>query len=89
MLAWQVHNLLALYDEVEVPRDRLLFKIPATWQVCLILNGIHKYIFVVHKWCRDSFTSEGYAFWWQFLQEGCCRVSRQQGNWKLKAYRYT
>jgi hypothetical protein len=30
----QVHQLLGLYDEVEVPRDRLLFKVPATWQVC-------------------------------------------------------
>lgn len=29
----QVHELLRMYDEVEVPRDRLLFKIPATWQV--------------------------------------------------------
>jgi hypothetical protein len=52
MMAWQVHNLLALYDEVEVPRDRLLFKIPATWQVCFILNGIYKYIFV--DWCTSG-----------------------------------
>jgi hypothetical protein len=59
------NNLLALYDEVEVPRDRLLFKIPATWHVCFILNGIYTYIFVVYEWCRDAISSEGYAFWWQ------------------------
>ncbi|KAH9314062.1 hypothetical protein KI387_022689, partial [Taxus chinensis] len=28
----KVHELLKLYKEVEVPRERLLFKIPATWQ---------------------------------------------------------
>uniref|UniRef100_A0A0D6R4T4 transaldolase n=1 Tax=Araucaria cunninghamii TaxID=56994 RepID=A0A0D6R4T4_ARACU len=28
----KVHELLKLYKEVEVPQERLLFKIPATWQ---------------------------------------------------------
>ncbi|KAF3783518.1 Transaldolase [Nymphaea thermarum] len=28
----KVHELLKLYAEVEVPQDRLLFKIPSTWQ---------------------------------------------------------
>lgn len=28
----KVHELLKLYEEVEVPQERLLFKIPATWQ---------------------------------------------------------
>lgn len=31
----QVHDLLNLYREVEVPPERLLFKIPATWQVSI------------------------------------------------------
>lgn len=29
----KVHDLLRLYNEIDVPHDRLLFKIPATWQV--------------------------------------------------------
>ncbi|XP_050376658.1 uncharacterized protein LOC126794057 [Argentina anserina] len=28
----KVHNLLKLYDRVDVPPERLLFKIPSTWQ---------------------------------------------------------
>ncbi|CAH2038145.1 unnamed protein product, partial [Thlaspi arvense] len=28
----KVHDLLRLYNEIDVPHDRLLFKIPATWQ---------------------------------------------------------
>ncbi|ERN02631.1 hypothetical protein AMTRI_Chr03g46880 [Amborella trichopoda] len=28
----KVHELLKLYNEVEVPQERLLFKIPSTWQ---------------------------------------------------------
>jgi transaldolase len=31
----KVHDLLRLYNEIDVPHDRLLFKIPATWQVRL------------------------------------------------------
>lgn len=29
----QVENLLRLYNSIDVPAERLLFKIPATWQV--------------------------------------------------------
>lgn len=32
----QVHDLLKAYTEIEVPPERLLFKIPATWQVSAI-----------------------------------------------------
>ncbi|KAH7291516.1 hypothetical protein KP509_29G020100 [Ceratopteris richardii] len=28
----KVHDLIRLYEEVEVPKERVLFKIPATWQ---------------------------------------------------------
>ena len=28
-----MHDLLKLYNEINVPPERLLFKIPATWQV--------------------------------------------------------
>lgn len=31
----QVHDLLKLYSEVNVPPERLLFKIPSTWQVSI------------------------------------------------------
>ena len=47
----QVHDLLKLYNEVNVPPERLLFKIPSTWQVSFqermllflgtFLDGIH------------------------------------------------
>jgi len=30
---FQVHELLKLYDQVEVSSELLLFKIPSTWQV--------------------------------------------------------
>ena len=29
----KVHDLLKLYNEINVPAERLLFKIPSTWQV--------------------------------------------------------
>lgn len=29
----QVRDLMKLYYEIEVPSERLLFKIPSTWQV--------------------------------------------------------
>lgn len=31
----QVHDLLKLYSEIDVPPERLLFKIPSTWQVSI------------------------------------------------------
>jgi hypothetical protein len=31
----QVHDLLKLYYEINVPPERLLFKIPSTWQVSI------------------------------------------------------
>ena len=31
----QVHDLLTLYNEIDVPPERLLFKIPSTWQVSI------------------------------------------------------
>ena len=30
---FQVHELLKLYNQIEVSSERLLFKIPSTWQV--------------------------------------------------------
>ena len=32
LLNMQAHDLLKLYDRVDVPPERLLFKIPSTWQ---------------------------------------------------------
>lgn len=31
----QVHELLKLYSNIDVPPERLLFKIPSTWQVSI------------------------------------------------------
>ena len=33
--ASQVHDLLKLYNEIGVSPERLLFKIPSTWQVSI------------------------------------------------------
>lgn len=35
----QVHDLLKLYNEIGVPPERLLFKIPSTWQVNDLVNN--------------------------------------------------
>ena len=38
----QVHDLLILYNDINVPPERLLFKIPSTWQVSIWA----KYVFI-------------------------------------------
>ncbi|VVA93302.1 unnamed protein product [Arabis nemorensis] len=34
----KVHNLLSLYNKIDVPNDRIIFKIPATWQGLRLQN---------------------------------------------------
>ena len=36
----QVHDLLKLYNEINVPPERLLFKIPSTWQVSILAKYV-------------------------------------------------
>lgn len=62
----EVHNLLALYDEVEVPRDRLLFKIPATWQGIeatrqLEAEGIQIHVSLVYSFAQASAAAQAGA----------------------------
>lgn len=40
LLNMQVHDLLKLYDRVDVSPERLLFKIPSTWQVSIRKNYV-------------------------------------------------
>ncbi|CAI0413718.1 unnamed protein product [Linum tenue] len=45
----KVHDLLKLYNEINVTEDRLLFKIPATWQV-----SVHAMLFEeIVDWARN------------------------------------
>ncbi|OVA13136.1 Transaldolase [Macleaya cordata] len=53
----KVHELLKLYNEVEVPAERLLFKIPATWQGIeasrlLESEGIQTHLTFVYRYMR-------------------------------------
>ncbi|KAL2651233.1 hypothetical protein R1flu_019361 [Riccia fluitans] len=59
----KVHELLALYDEVEVPRDRLLFKIPATWQGIeaasyLEKEGVQTHLTLVYSFAQAAAASQ-------------------------------
>ncbi|XP_074328812.1 uncharacterized protein LOC141666611 [Apium graveolens] len=55
----KVHDLLNLYREVEVPPERLLFKIPATWQGIeasrvLESEGIRTHMTFVYSFCQAA-----------------------------------
>ncbi|KAL3700418.1 hypothetical protein R1sor_018440 [Riccia sorocarpa] len=59
----KVHELLALYDEVGVPRDRLLFKIPATWQGIeaasyLEKEGVQTHVTLVYSFAQAAAASQ-------------------------------
>ncbi|KAH7549584.1 hypothetical protein JRO89_XS13G0052600 [Xanthoceras sorbifolium] len=56
----QVHDLLKLYNEIDVPPERLLFKIPSTWQGIeasrlLESEGIQTHLTFVYRydWARN------------------------------------
>jgi transaldolase len=62
----EVHQLLGLYDEVEVPRDRLLFKVPATWQGIeavrqLEAEGIQTHVSLVYSFAQASAAAQAGA----------------------------
>lgn len=62
----EVHELLRMYDEVEVPRDRLLFKIPATWQGIeatrqLETEGIQTHVSLVYSFAQASAAAQAGA----------------------------
>ncbi|KAK9143220.1 hypothetical protein Syun_012620 [Stephania yunnanensis] len=55
----KVHELLKLYNEIEVPPERLLFKIPATWQgieasKLLESEGIQTHMTFVYSFCQAA-----------------------------------
>ncbi|KAG6549159.1 hypothetical protein Mapa_009385 [Marchantia paleacea] len=59
----KVHELLALYDEVEVPRDRLLFKIPGTWQGIeaaryLEEEGIQTHVTLIYSFAQAAVAAQ-------------------------------
>ncbi|XP_075508663.1 uncharacterized protein LOC142545383 [Primulina tabacum] len=62
----KVHNLLRLYQEIEVPPDRLLFKIPSTWQGIeasrlLESEGIQTHMTFVYSFCQAAAAAQAGA----------------------------
>ncbi|KAK1376392.1 hypothetical protein POM88_032585 [Heracleum sosnowskyi] len=62
----KVHDLLNLYREVEVPPERLLFKIPATWQGIeasriLESEGIRTHMTLVYSFCQAAAAAQAGA----------------------------
>ncbi|KAK9103184.1 hypothetical protein Sjap_020438 [Stephania japonica] len=62
----KVHELLKLYNEVEVPPERLLFKIPATWQgieasKLLESEGIQTHMTFVYSFCQAAAAAQAGA----------------------------
>ncbi|GKV38085.1 hypothetical protein SLEP1_g46033 [Rubroshorea leprosula] len=55
----QVHDLLKLYNEINVPPERLLFKIPSTWQAIeasrlLESEGIQTHLTFVYSFAQAA-----------------------------------
>jgi transaldolase len=62
----KVHDLLRLYNEIDVPHDRLLFKIPATWQGIeaarlLESEGIQTHMTFVYSFAQAAAASQAGA----------------------------
>ncbi|XP_010476185.1 PREDICTED: uncharacterized protein LOC104755488 isoform X2 [Camelina sativa] len=62
----KVHDLLRLYNEIDVPHDRLLFKIPATWQGIeaarlLESEGIQTHITFVYSFAQAAAAAQAGA----------------------------
>lgn len=62
----KVHELLKLYNEVEVPSERLLFKIPSTWQGIeasrlLEAEGIQTHLTFVYSFCQAAAAAQAGA----------------------------
>ncbi|KAH0921394.1 hypothetical protein HID58_021412 [Brassica napus] len=62
----KVHDLLRLYNEIDVPHDRLLFKIPATWQgieaaKLLESEGIQTHLTFVYSFAQAAAAAQAGA----------------------------
>ncbi|MCO5547666.1 hypothetical protein L7F22_001117 [Adiantum nelumboides] len=62
----KVHDLIRLYEEVEVPKERLLFKIPATWQGIeavrvLEAEGIQTHVTFVYSFSQAAAAAQAGA----------------------------
>ncbi|CAH9086194.1 unnamed protein product [Cuscuta europaea] len=62
----KVHDLLMLYNEIEIPPERLLFKIPATWQGIeasrlLEAEGIQTHLTFVYSFCQAAAAAQAGA----------------------------
>ncbi|TXG51101.1 hypothetical protein EZV62_023625 [Acer yangbiense] len=62
----KVHDLLRLYDEIDVPPERLLFKIPSTWQGIeasrlLESEGIQTHLTFVYSFAQAAAAAEAGA----------------------------
>lgn len=62
----KVHDLIRLYKEVDVPKERLLFKIPATWQGIeavrlLEAEGIQTHVTLVYSFSQAAAAAQAGA----------------------------
>ncbi|GFZ16505.1 hypothetical protein Acr_25g0009140 [Actinidia rufa] len=62
----KVHNLLALYNEIGIPPERLLFKIPSTWQgieasSLLEAEGVQTHMTFVYSFCQAAAAAQAGA----------------------------
>ncbi|CAK9173182.1 unnamed protein product [Ilex paraguariensis] len=62
----KVHDLLKLYHEIEIPPERLLFKIPSTWQGIeasrlLESEGIQTHLTFVYSFCQAAAAAQAGA----------------------------
>ncbi|XP_071919453.1 uncharacterized protein [Coffea arabica] len=62
----KVHELLKLYDDFQVPPERLLFKIPSTWQgieasSLLESEGIQTHLTFVYSFCQAAAAAQAGA----------------------------
>ncbi|CAI9093774.1 OLC1v1029345C1 [Oldenlandia corymbosa var. corymbosa] len=62
----KVHDLLQMYNEVQVPPERLLFKIPSTWQgieasSILESEGIQTHLTFVYSFCQAAAAAQAGA----------------------------
>ncbi|XP_062119475.1 uncharacterized protein LOC133833887 isoform X2 [Humulus lupulus] len=63
----QVHDLLKIYNEIDVPSERLLFKIPSTWQGIeaarlLKSEGIQTHLTFVYSFTQAAAAAQAGAF---------------------------
>ncbi|KAI5655664.1 hypothetical protein M9H77_32851 [Catharanthus roseus] len=62
----KVHDLLKLYNDIQVPPERLLFKIPSTWQGIeasriLESEGIQTHLTFVYSFCQAAAAAQAGA----------------------------